>query len=87
MTAVKIRHFREPGDKAATPFHSRFARNLYTLRIKAEIAQQDVERNLGMQAGNLAHWEAGKGLPHLTKIPALCRLLKCSMEQLLEGCP
>lgn len=55
------------------------------MRIKAGLTQPQVSEALGIPQSTIACWETGRALPRADKLPALAKLFKCSIDELLKG--
>ena len=53
------------------------------LRKKADMTQDRLADYLGISAQAVSKWEVGQGMPDLSLIPPLCRLLGCTSDELL----
>lgn len=61
--------------------------NLVSLRQRFELTQKQVAEALGVTEQTVRNWEQGKAIPRLTipQTKTLCRLLKCSIEDLPDN--
>lgn len=55
------------------------------MRIRAGLTQPQVSEALGIPQSTIACWETGRALPRADKLPALAKLFKCSIDELLKG--
>lgn len=53
-------------------------------RLKAGMTQADVAKKLKVDRSTVAKWEAGEALPNASKLPALAKIFKCSIDTLLK---
>lgn len=60
-----------------------FPATLRRLRLRAAMAQVDLAAAIGVHWNMVQRWENGTFLPRLATIPTLCRVLKCSADELL----
>lgn len=51
-------------------------------RINVDLTQEEAAKELKIGVTTLQNWESGKSAPRADKIPAICRLYKCSVENL-----
>lgn len=54
------------------------------LRKAAKIKQLELAEELGVDNSTVAKWETGAAKPRADKLPALAKLLHCTVDQLLE---
>ena len=59
--------------------------NIKTFRERAGLTQFKLAEMLGVKRSTVAMWEAGTNMPKANKLPALAKILDCSIEELLEG--
>lgn len=53
-------------------------------REKNGISQKEIAESLGVCQQSVAKWETGAAKPRADKLPALAKLLHCTVDQLLE---
>lgn len=49
------------------------------------ISQKELAKRIGVDQTAVSMWETGKAMPKANKLPALAKILDCSIEELLEG--
>ena len=59
--------------------------NIKEAREKAGLTQQDLANELGVGQSTVAMWETQKSLPRTDKLPALAKILDCTIDELLKG--
>ena len=59
--------------------------NIKEAREKAGLTQQDLANELGVGQSTVAMWETQKSLPRTDKLPALAKILGCTIDELLKG--
>lgn len=47
-------------------------------------SQYDLARMLGVDQTAVHSWEQGKSLPNAKRLPAIARILNCSIDELLQ---
>lgn len=57
---------------------------LKTAREKAKLTQNQVASAIGVNQSAVAIWETGRAKPRADKLPALAKLLGCTIDELLE---
>ena len=62
-----------------------FAKNLQSLRKKANLSQEDVAEYLHLSRQAISKWEQGQSTPDVETCLKLCEVLKVSPNQLLLG--
>lgn len=55
------------------------------LRKEKGLSQIELAEKLGVTNKAISRWETGRGYPDIESIPALCRLLGISVQELLDG--
>ena len=57
------------------------------IRKKAGLTQRQVAEQMGVTVTTISHWETGLKKPALSpsKMFQLCKILNCSLEQLVES--
>ena len=58
--------------------------NIKEAREKAGLTQQDLANELGVGQSAVAMWETQKSLPRTDKLPALAKILGCTIDELLK---
>ena len=58
--------------------------NIKKAREKAGFTQQDLADELGVSQSTVATWETQKSLPRTDKLPALAKILGCTIDELLK---
>ena len=58
--------------------------NIKEAREKAGLTQQDLANELGVGKSTVATWETQKSLPRTDKLPALAKILGCTIDELLK---
>ena len=58
--------------------------NIKEAREKAGFTQQDLADELGVGQSTVAMWETQKSLPRTDKLPALAKILGCTIDELLK---
>ena len=57
-----------------------------TLRKEANLTQEQLAKALGYQTATIiSMWENGERMPPTSKLPALARLLRCSISDLFAA--
>ena len=59
--------------------------NIKKAREKAGLTQQEFADKLGIGQSTVAMWETQGVLPRADKLPALAKILKCSIDTLLKS--
>lgn len=67
-----------------TLFRRLFGARFREAREALGLTQPELAHQLGVSQGRIAHYETGRGLPRTYEIPALCRVLKCDPNFLLN---
>ncbi len=57
--------------------------NIKKYRRERDITQEDLAESLGISSRAVSHWECDRTAPDVSQIPALCRVLKVSSDELL----
>lgn len=52
------------------------------LRKKRGMTQTELAAVLGVSQANISMWESGEALPRTDKLPALARILNCTIDEL-----
>lgn len=58
--------------------------NFKILRKRANLSQKQVANFLETSQSTVACWETGRAKPRADKLPALAKLLGCTIDELLE---
>ncbi len=58
--------------------------NIKKAREKAGLTQQDLANELGVGQSTVAMWETQNSLPRTDKLPALAKILGCTIDELLK---
>ena len=58
--------------------------NIKEAREKAGLTQQDLANELGVGQSTVAMWETQKSLPRTDKLPALAKIIGCTIDELLK---
>lgn len=58
---------------------------LAKIRKARGLLQEDVAKACGVDRSTIAKWESGLFLPRADKLPALAKILKCSIDTLLKS--
>jgi len=53
--------------------------------MRAGLAQGELAAKLGVAQTSLSAWEKGHYLPNVKYIPNNCKILNCTVNELLEG--
>ena len=59
--------------------------NIKEAREKAGLTQQDLANELGVGQSTVAMWETQKSLPRTDKLPALAKIIGCTIDELLKN--
>lgn len=63
----------------------KFAENFAKAKEKASVSHADIYRATGISYPNLWHYSNGNSVPRVSELVALAKVLKCKIEDLLEG--
>lgn len=76
------------------PFVEQFSSRLRTLRLKAQLTQQDVIERLSdrrrrrsgppLSVPTWSQWESGNRLPHIERLPDIANALGCQVWELFR---
>lgn len=58
---------------------------LRTLRVRAGLSQRELGKRVEVSGVTICHWENGHRTPRNTNLTALCLVLKCSINALMNG--
>lgn len=59
--------------------------NIKNMREKTGLTQRQLAEQLGVGRTAVAMWELGKSVPRSDKLPALARILDCTIDELFCG--
>ena len=59
--------------------------NLYNLRKKKNLSQEEVAEKLNVTRQTISKWETGESKPDFDKIVPICNLFEITTEELLSG--
>lgn len=59
--------------------------NIKKAREKVGLTQQELANELGVVQSTVAMWETQNSLPRADKLPALAKVLGCTIDELLKG--
>lgn len=80
-------HDRMPVCKEKScPHRIRLGKNLTKLRKRAELTQERVAEKVGASSRYIQNLEAGDNFPALPMLVQLKAVLRCSWDELFEGC-
>ena len=68
------------------PHRIRLGKNLTKLRKRAKLTQEGVAERVGASARYIQNLEAGENFPALPMLVQLKGVLRCSWEELFDGC-
>jgi transcriptional regulator with XRE-family HTH domain len=68
------------------PHRLRLGKNLTKLRKREKLTQERVAEKVGVAARYIQNLEAGDNFPALPILVQLKRVLRCSWEELFDGC-
>nr|QGT51274.1 hypothetical protein Firmicute1046_3500 [uncultured Firmicutes bacterium] len=61
-------------------------RGIEIQRKKQHFTQCELAHRIGVSQANISQWEKGEALPRADKLPALAKILNCTIEDLFgEG--
>ena len=60
-------------------------KNLRKLRKDAEISQDGLAKQMGVDRSTIAKWETGEASPRADKLPQIAEILGCTIDDLFEG--
>lgn len=63
----------------------KFADNLYFLRKRDKITQEDLAEKLNVSRQSVSKWETGEAYPETEKLLVLCDLFNVSLDDLMRG--
>ena len=58
--------------------------NLKALRLKRNLLQSDIAAKMNVDRSTVAKWETGEAYPRADKLPELAKILRCSINKLME---
>ena len=73
--------------EAHTMEHETMGRRIAAARRARGLTQQQLADQLGVTNKAVSKWETDEGCPDLKTVPALCRALDLTADQLLTGAP
>lgn len=82
---VKKYVFREKGGVSSLVDLKKTGQFIQTRRKERELTQRQLADLLGISDKTISKWETGKGMPDLTLIPQICRILEMNVNELLSG--
>lgn len=53
------------------------------IRIEKKIKQEYIAKGMNVTIATVSRWESGEFLPRADKLPALAKILKCNVSDLL----
>lgn len=53
-------------------------------REKNKMKQEEIAVKIGVDRSTIAKWETGAAKPRADKLPALAKILNCTVDQLLK---
>ena len=59
--------------------------NIKNIREKKGITQQELATSLGVSQSTVAMWETNNSLPRTDKLPAIAKVLGCTIDELLKS--
>ena len=59
--------------------------NIKNIREKKGITQQELATALGVSQSTVAMWETNNSLPRTDKLPAIAKVLGCTIDELLKS--
>lgn len=62
-----------------------FKDNLYYLRVKAGLTQQELADKLGVTRSIVTRYELGSKTPPLATVTALAAIFECTVDELVNG--
>lgn len=63
----------------------KFGENLYNLRKKSKMSQEDLAEKLDVSRQSISKWENGSAYPEMNRILELCKIFKCKLNDLVNG--
>lgn len=82
---VKNHVFWEKGGVSSLVDFKKTGQFIQTRRKEKELTQRQLADLLGISDKTISKWETGKGMPDLTLIPQICRILEINVNELLSG--
>ena len=76
-----------PNQEAHTMEQATMGRRIAAARKARDLTQQQLADQLGVTNKAVSKWETDEGCPDLKTIPALCKALGLTADQLLTGAP
>ena len=62
----------------------KFCDKLVMVRKKNNMSQEQLADRLGISRQAISKWESGVSMPDMEKIMQLCKILNCSLEELVD---
>ncbi len=62
----------------------KFCEKLVVMRKKNNMSQEQLADRLNVSRQAVSKWESGNSVPDMTKIMELCKILNCSLEELVD---
>ena len=56
---------------------------LKAARVNVKLTQMEAAEKLNVSLKTLQNWEAGTTLPRVDRLPVICSLYKCTIEDLI----
>ena len=63
----------------------KFGENLYNLRKKTNMSQELLAEKLDVSRQSISKWENGNAYPEMNRIVKLCKIFRCSINELING--
>ena len=63
----------------------KFGENLYNLRKKSKMSQEDLAEKLDVSRQSISKWENGSAYPEMNRILELCKIFKCNLNDLVNA--
>ena len=61
-----------------------FAENFRNARMKAELTQQQIADELGLDRSAIAHYEMGDSMPNARNLQKICELFNITFDELFK---
>ena len=58
--------------------------NIRKIRVKSNLTQEQMAKNIGVERSTVAKWETGVSLPRSELLPKLADVLNCTVDELLR---
>lgn len=62
----------------------KFGENLYNLRKKAKMSQENLAEKVGVSRQSVSKWENGESYPGMDNIMKLCDIFHCKINNLVH---